>query len=239
MAILARRTGRIVCLLLAFLAAGCETAPRRAEAPASAAIPAEQAAPVFTGSLGAAPGDYRIGPVDVLEVSVFGVPELTKVVQVSSSGEITLPLIGAVAAGGRSPAGLEAEIAEKLAATYLQSPQVSVFIKEAARQRVTVGGAVRQPGIFPITGEASLLQMIALAQGLDPVADARNVLVFRSSGGGRRVARFDLAAISAGEAEDPAIQGGDIVMVDQSGAKAALRSITQALPVISIFAPLM
>ncbi|HEX2257508.1 MAG TPA: polysaccharide biosynthesis/export family protein [Afifellaceae bacterium] len=197
------------------------------------------AAPIFTGSLGAAPTEYRIGPSDVLEVTVFGVPELSKVAQVSATGQISLPLIGALAAGGRTVSALEEEIAGKLGATYLQSPQVSVFVKEAAGQRVTVGGAVRQPGVFPIIGEATLLQMVALAQGLDPLADARNILVFRPAGTQRTVARFDLAAISTGKAEDPAIRGGDIVIVDQSGAKAAWRNITQALPVISIFSPLM
>lgn len=234
-----RESCRIACLAVALLAAGCQTAPPQAETPAPAPVAAEAAAPVFTGSLGTAATHYRIGPSDVLEVTVFGVPELSSMVQVSSAGQISLPLIGAVAAGGRTVAELEAQIAALLGATYLQSPQVSVFVKEAVSQRVTVGGAVRRPGVFPLVGEATLLQMIALAQGLDPVADDRNVLVFRTSGGQRQVARFDLAAISTGRAADPAIHAGDIVMVDQSGAKAAWRNITQALPVISLFTPLM
>jgi polysaccharide biosynthesis/export protein len=234
---LTRESCRIACLAVALLTAACQTTPRQAETPSP--VPVAAAAPVFTGSLGTAAPQYRIGPSDVLEVTVFGVPELSSTVQVSSAGQISLPLIGAVAAGGKTVSELEAEIASTLGATYLQSPQVSVFVKEAVAQRVTVGGAVRRPGVFPLVGEATLLQMIALAQGLDPVADDRNVLVFRTSGGGRQVARFDLAAISTGRAADPAIHAGDIVMVDQSGAKAAWRNITQALPVISLFTPLM
>lgn len=234
-----RRTGRLVCLALALVAAGCASAPRQADKAAPAAVAPAASAPVFTGSLAAAPSEYRIGPADILEVTVFDVPNLSRVAQVNSSGRIALPLIGTVAAAGKSVAALEAEITAALAATYLQSPQVSVFLKEAASQRVTVGGAVRQPGVFPVTGEVTLLQMIALARGLDPVADARNVLVFRTLGGQRTAARFDFAAISAGKAEDPAIRAGDIVIVEESGAKAAWRNITQALPVISIFSPLL
>jgi polysaccharide export outer membrane protein len=239
MGALSRQTGRLACLLLLLLAAGCETTSQQAETPAVGTLVSAPAEPAFTGSLGDAPADYRIGGLDVLEVTVFGVPELTKMVQVSSSGWISLPLIGPVTASGKSVAELEAEIADRLGATYLQSPQVGIFVKEATSQRVTVGGAVRQPGIFPIAGRMTLLQMIALAQGLDPIADPRTIIVFRNVGGQRMAARFDLSAISTGKADDPVIRAGDIVMVDQSGAKAALRSIAQALPVISIFTPLL
>lgn len=239
MAVFNRQTGRLACLLLLLLAAGCQTTSQQAEKPGPDTLASAPAEPAFTGALGATPADYRIGGFDVLEVTVFGVPELTKVVQVSSGGEISLPLIGTVAAGGKTVAALEAEIAGLLGATYLQSPQVSVFVKEATSQRVTVGGAVREPGIFPITGQASLLQMVALAGGLDELANPRTVIVFRNAGAQRMAARFDLSAISTGRAEDPAILGGDIIMVDQSGAKAALSNIARALPVISIFMPLL
>ena len=113
-----------------------------------------------------APEDYRISPSDVVEVSVFGVADLTRTVQVSTNGAISLPLIKTVQAAGKTASELELIIAAKLEATYLQSPQVSVFVKEYTSQRITVDGAVNKPGIFPTTGQLSLLQSIALAGAL-------------------------------------------------------------------------
>ena len=183
--------------------------------------------------------DYRIGSLDVLDISVFGVPDLTKTVRVSATGQIVLPLIGAVDARGRTTRELEAELAAKLGDKYLQSPDVTVAVKEATSQRVTVSGAVKQPGVFPLTGRTTLLQTIALAGGLDPVADPRSVVVFRYSGGQRMAARFDVAAIGSGNLPDPPVTGGDVVMVDQSGTRATLRDITQNLPILSFFMPLL
>jgi polysaccharide export outer membrane protein len=183
--------------------------------------------------------DYRIAPLDVLDIAVFQVPDLTKTVQVSSSGQISLPLIGAVAAAGKSVRSLEEEIAAKLGAKYLQSPQVSVFVKEATSQRVTVEGAVMKPGIYPMTGQTTLLQTIAMAGGLDRVADSRGIVVFREVDGARKAAKFDLPAIRSGKANDPVIAGGDVIVVDESGAKTALRGIRESLGIFGLFSPLL
>ena len=95
-------------------------------------------APDTTSSSGAYQGanDYRIGGQDLLNISVFGVEELNKDVRVNSNGQISLPLVGAVMAGGRTIPELEAELARKYSSGYLQNPQVSVFQKpEADRER--------------------------------------------------------------------------------------------------------
>jgi len=183
--------------------------------------------------------DYRIAPLDVLEISVFGVPDLTRTAQVSSSGMITLPLIKNVKAGGRTASELEREIARKLQASYLQSPQVSIFIKEYNSQRITIDGAVNKPGIFPITGKVSLLQAIALAEGLALVADPSGVMVFRTVGNKRMGARFDISKIRSGKQSDPMLQAGDIVMVDESAARTTLRDIKEVLPVSGLFTMLL
>lgn len=136
--------------------------------------------------------DYRVQPLDVLDISVFQVPDLTKTVEVSSSGQISLPLIGAVAVAGKSVSGVEAEIAAKLRANYLQAPQVSVFVKESANSRVTVDGAVKNPGVYPVKGQITLLQALATAGGIDlSVADRQGIIVLRKIGGRVQAAKFD------------------------------------------------
>ena len=183
--------------------------------------------------------EYRIAPLDVVEISVFGVPELTRTVQVNSSGTINLPLIREVQAGGRTSGELERDIAAILNRNYLQQPQVSVYVKEFNSQRITVDGAVKSPGIFPITGKTSLLQMIALAGGLDPVADPAGILVFRMVENKRMAARFDLRRIRSGKRDDPLLQAGDIVMVDQSAARTTLRDVKDVMPLSGLFSLLV
>jgi polysaccharide biosynthesis/export protein len=179
--------------------------------------------------------DYKISALDVVEITVLNVPELTRTVQVSSSGTITLPLVKAVRAAGRTQTQLERDIAAKLEANYLQSPQVSVFVKEYNSQKVTVDGAVLKPGIFPKNGNLSLLQAIALAEGLNTVADPTAVLVFRTVENKRMAARFDLKQIRSGQITDPMLQAGDIVMVDESSTRTTLRDITSAMPLTGLF----
>jgi polysaccharide biosynthesis/export protein len=179
--------------------------------------------------------DYKISALDVVEITVLNVPELTRTVQVSTSGTITLPLVKSVRAAGRTQSQLEKDIANKLEANYLQSPQVSVFVKEYNSQKVTVDGAVLKPGIFPKNGNLSLLQAIALAEGLNTVADPTAVLVFRTVENKRMAARFDLKQIRSGQITDPMLQAGDIVMVDESSTRTTLRDITSAMPLTGLF----
>lgn len=173
--------------------------------------------------------DYHIGPLDLLEISVFQVDDLDREVRVNSSGYISLPLIGAVQAGGKTVAQLEADIAAKLAENYLQNPQVSVFVKEFTSQRVTVEGAVKKPGIFPITGRTSLLQAVAMSEGTDPLADESTVMVFRTVNGKRMAAVFDLRQIRGGKIEDPQLYGDDVVVIELSGSKTAITNIANTL----------
>ena len=195
-------------------------------------------APDTTAASGAYEGatDYRIGAQDLLEISVFGVQELSKDVRVNSNGQISLPLIGGVMAGGKTIPELEAELAGKYANGFLQKPQVSVFVKEFTSQRITVEGAVNKPGIFPITGRTSLLQVIALAGGVDDkVADLSGIVVMRQVEGRRQAAVFDLRQVRKGNVEDPQLYGDDIVVVEQSGSKSAFRRFIESVPAIGVF----
>ena len=193
--------------------------------------------PDTTSSGGAYVGvsDYRVGPQDLIEITVFQVPDLSRTVRVNSGGQISLPLIGVVQAGGLTIQQLEAEIGRKLSEKYLQNPQVTAFVKEFTSQRVTLEGAVAKPGIYPLTGRTTLLQAIAMSGGLDKLADPRGIVVFRQISGKKMGAVFDLRNIRTGKDEDPLIYGDDIIVVEQSGSKTALRRFIEAMPVLNVF----
>ena len=179
---------------------------------------------------------YKIGPEDVIDVSVFKVPELSKSVQVADGGTINLPLVGEIAAAGKTARDIELELTKTLGDKYLRSPQVTVFVKEYNSQRVTVEGAVKKPGVYPIRGKNSLLQLLASAGGLEDTAENGNILVVRQVNGKRYAGRFDLDAIRKGAAEDPQVQQGDVVIVNTSDAKAAFQTFLKIIPVANVFA---
>jgi polysaccharide export outer membrane protein len=110
--------------------------------------------------------DYKIGPQDLLEITVFEVEKLNKTVRVSSQGNINLPLLGILKVKGLSADELEKEIQTLLAEKYMQDPQVNVLIKEYRNQRISVMGAVKNPNVFDVTGQKTILEMLAMAGGL-------------------------------------------------------------------------
>lgn len=220
-------TKAALCVLVLTLAA-CASADIGS---ASASLPPPSAQAVASPK-----PDYVIGPLDRISVSVFQVPDLSqKELQVDTAGQVNLPLIGLVQAGGKTASQLSAEIASRLGKTYLQNPQVNVTIDEANSQRVTVEGAVLQPGVFPISGTTTLLQTIALARGPDKTADIRRVAIFRTIEGKRAAAVFDLKAIRQGSAPDPEVYGNDIVVVQSSSAKNVWQEVLRAVPAVGLF----
>jgi polysaccharide export outer membrane protein len=180
--------------------------------------------------------DYRIGPLDKLNITVFQVKDLTiEKMQVDAGGQILLPLIGAVTAQGKTTSELSAEIAARLAAHYLQNPQVSVVVEEAVSQKISVEGAVNEAGVFEMKGRTSLLEAVAMAKGTSKNANLHKVTIVRSVDGVPRAATFDLAAISAGKARNPEVFGNDVVLVDSSRSKVIWRGIIEALPALIVF----
>lgn len=194
-------------------------------------------APDTTSATGAYQGisEYRLGPQDLIEISVFGVEQLSQTVRVNSNGQISLPLIGAVLAGGKSIPELESELAQRYADGYLQNPQVTVFVKEFASQRLTFEGAIREPGIYPLTGRTTLLQGIAIAKGLDPLADQNAIVLFRQIDGKKMAAVYRMRDLRSGRVEDPQLYGDDIIVVEQSGSKTALRRFIESVPAVGLF----
>jgi polysaccharide export outer membrane protein len=183
------------------------------------------------------PTEYRIGVGDKLDVRVFQVEDLSfEELVVDTSGNINLPLIGAVRGAGRTAGEMASDIAGRLAVRFLRNPQVTVTVKEAASQKITVDGAVTKPGVYEMRGSTSLLQAVAMAEGPTRIADLTKVAVFRSIDGRRSVALFDLSAIRQGRALDPHVQGDDVIVVDTSRLSSTLREVVGALPAFAAFA---
>jgi polysaccharide export outer membrane protein len=118
----------------------------------------------------------------------------------------------------------------------LQNPQVTILVAEYNSQRVTIEGAVKKPGVYPIKGRLTLLQSIAVAQGLERTADT-SVLVFRSKNGRRAAARFELAEIRSGKVTDPQLAAGDVVVVKTSFSKETFDNVLRAVPLARVFVP--
>ena len=127
------------------------------------------------------PGDYQIGPEDLLEISVFEAPELNRTVRVAASGEISLPLLGAVQAAGLTPKALEFVLQELLRRTYMNDPHVGVFVREMQSHTVSVFGAVKRPGVFQIRGAKTVVEVLSMAEGLAEDA-GDTVVVMRGAG---------------------------------------------------------
>lgn len=191
----------------------------------------------FSATATAGNSGYIVGASDVLEISVFKVPELSKSVQVADTGTINLPLLGEVPAAGKTANQIEKDLTRQLGAKYLKSPQVTVYVKEHNSQRVTIEGAVKKPGVYPIRGTLSLLQLIATAEGVDKDVYSKDVAVFRTVDGERTSKAFDIDKIREGKADDPPLRQGDLVVVDTSAAKTAFQNTLKILPAAGALRP--
>lgn len=199
----------------------------------SASLPPTKTVPQFQSQSPATSmvrPDYVIGPDDVIGVTVFQVPDLSGTVQVDSDGNVLLPLVGSMPAAGRTVGQLSQQIAAAYGSRYVRDPKVTVSVKNSDSLKVTVDGAVVQPGIYPITSGTTLMQAIALAKGPDTKLASSKVAIFRTVGQNRTEAVFDLSDIRAGKVQDPQLQARDIVVVDTSGVRKFLQDISPIAP---------
>jgi polysaccharide biosynthesis/export protein len=190
--------------------------------------------PAVQGGITSPPSaeDYRLGPLDTLTIRVFREPELSfDSLPVSLSGKISYPLLGELAVAGMTTGEVAGHLSDLLNARYLRGASVSVSLDRAANFTVTVDGEVKKPGVYQIPGaRLSLLQAVALGEGVTEVAKLNEVLIIRQQGEQRYAARFDLRDIRAARAPDPQIQQSDIVVVGYSQASSLLRLGVAALP---------
>lgn len=131
------------------------------------------------------PSDYLIGPEDVLDITVFDVPDLNQTARVANDGTIALPLLGRMVASGLTADQLRDRLEKALGKNLLQNPHVGVFVKQFQARPVSVVGAVEKPGLFQITGPRNLVEMLSLAGGLAKRTSApagKSVYVTRPAG---------------------------------------------------------
>jgi polysaccharide export outer membrane protein len=173
--------------------------------------------------------------MDLLTIKVYKADDLSGDYSVDLAGHISLPLVGEVEAADLTTAELDEKLTQLLGQKYFENPDVSVAIKQSTAHVVTVDGAVNQAGQYPVAGTMTLIQAVALAHGTSDDANARRVAVFRTIDGQREAAAFDLTAIRRGEAKDPQVYPGDIIVVDGSRIKAAQKQLLQAIPLLYVF----
>jgi polysaccharide export outer membrane protein len=159
----------------------------------------------------------RISEGDLLQLEVFQAPEMSTKERVMASGEIFLPLVGAVKVAGLTQEEAEQLITRKLSENYLQNPQVNLFVEESASLKVTVVGEVGAPGVFPLKGQMTLLEAIALARGVKGTAKDEVVLFRKTGPAGIKAYIIDIGEIEEGSLANPPLIGGDTVHVVQSG----------------------
>lgn len=173
-----------------------------------------------------APGsarDYRLGPEDLIQISVFRVDELSATARISETGMIELPLVNEVKAAGLTPPELETIIAAKLRA-YIQDPVVEVFVEEYRSRRITVLGAVHNPQVFTVSGPKYLLDMLSMAGGLTDEASnlcfiSRQAGPKGASKGKTKTLKIDLNELlmkgSAGL--NIPVKSGDVINIPRAG----------------------
>jgi polysaccharide biosynthesis/export protein len=193
---------------------------------ATASADSARVAAVNQRILAAAPGagattppswdGYKVGPQDRILVDVFGAETFTGEYRVEDSGAISFPLLGSVEVAGLTPRELEERIASRLRDTYMRDPHVSVQVLEVQSQGISVIGAVNAPGVYQITGRSTLLQVLAMAQGLSETAGG-TVHVVRPARTPGAVSAASLPGDSTGGgglAPTGALPPGDVVEVD-------------------------
>ncbi|MDQ1228587.1 polysaccharide biosynthesis/export family protein [Sphingomonas sp. SORGH_AS_0879] len=178
-----------------------------------------------------------VGPLDTISVDVFNVPEMSREVQVDAGGRIAMPLIGSIEAGGKTSAELASAIEGALRQRYVRDPQVTVNIRNAVSQVVTVDGQVTEPGLYPVTNQMTLLRAVASAKGLSEYARQEDVVILRTVDGRRMAGLYNLAAIREGRYADPAIYANDVIVVGDSSQRRMFRDIVGLSPLLA--APLL
>jgi polysaccharide export outer membrane protein len=182
------------------------TPPQRANRPAPAAV-----APVISTAV---PGDYTIGAEDVLGIIVWREPDMSVDATVRPDGKISLPLINEVAATGLTPDELRARLVDA-AKQFVENPSVTVVVRQINSRRVFITGNVGRPGPYPLGGQTTVLQLIAIAGGLGEYADRQGVRIMRFDNGASIALPFNYEDIARGKnlQQNIVLRPGDTVLV--------------------------
>jgi len=222
----------------AMLVTGCIGGGRIHSSPSLTVLDAQTTMPEPVRSDLIAPDRQSlIGPLDTINVDVFGIPEFTRDVQVDASGRIAMPLIGTVDAGGKTARELSDSIAAALRRAHVRDPDVTVNIKESVSQVVTVDGQVTAPGLYPVTNQMTLMRAIASAKGLSEFAKADDVVILRTVESRKIAGLYNIDAIRRGVYADPQIYANDVIVVGDSPQRRLFRDFVSLAPLLA--APLI
>lgn len=230
---------RILVLIPAALAlASCAGQPPIQSTPNLTVVQGESVLPApDRRDLVAADRIALVGPLDTIEVTVFGVPELSRKMQVDAGGRIAMPLIGTIDANGKTAGELAEDIQGALAGRYVRNPNVTVNIVSSVSQVVTVDGQVTDPGLYPVTNQMTLLRAIASARGLTEYAKAKDVVILRTVNGRKMAGLYNITAIRRGAYADPAVYADDVIVVGDSPQRRMFRDFVSLAPLLA--APLI
>ena len=157
---------------------------------------------------------FVLGPGDVLEISVWKDPELTKQVIVQPDGYLSFPLVGEVKAGGKTLIEVQQEIIKRLE-EYIPSPTVAVLPLKIESYKVYVIGKVNKPGVFILPEPVNVMQVLSLAGGMNPFANLGKISILRQRPDGQSKIRFDYSDVAKGKhlEQNIMLQAGDVVVV--------------------------
>ncbi len=225
------RPGISLVLMMVTALAGCES-PMHPDVPKgpSAYQAISPAADDTTGR------NYFLRGGDIVSISVFQEPDLSRDrLVIDNAGNLDLPLIGQVHAGGMTPSELSDALTHAYGNKYLRKPDVAVYIDQSLAGTFAVEGQVALPGQYAYRPGDTLLSAIAQARSPTKVAKLDQVLIFRTVNGERLGGQFDLRAIREGRADDPEIKPGDVIVVGFSGVRGVYRDFLEAAPIIGVF----
>jgi polysaccharide export outer membrane protein len=157
--------------------------------------------------------DFLIGPEDILDIQVWKNPELSRTVPVRPDGKVSLPLVNDIQAAGLTPTDLRDQVTTRLA-EFVPSPEVSVIVREVHSVKVAVIGAVKIPGRYEVKSPATVLELIAQAQGLTEFASRDRIVVIRQNGTATTRVPFNYRKVADGSDQDNFfVRAGDIILV--------------------------
>jgi polysaccharide biosynthesis/export protein len=204
-------TVRVLAASLLFLAP-VSVASAQVPSPRGAVPPARAAALANANTLDTG-AEYQIGPEDVLDISVWKNPELSRTVPVRPDGKVSLPLLNDFRAAGLTPSDLREQLVSRLS-DFVPTPEVSVIVREVHSRKVAVVGAVKTAGRYELKSPMTVLEAIALAQGFTDFAARDRIVVLRQNGATTTRIPFNYRKIADGaEQENFFVRPGDIVVV--------------------------
>lgn len=174
---------------------------------------------------------FRVG--DVAEISVYNIEALSNSYPVDPDGNISMPLIGSQKAAGLTPHSLQKQLVVAYSENYLQNPSIIVKRDVSTLGNVVVDGAVKKPGVFPLSRPIRLSEAVALAGGLSETADHKEVYMVREFDGKKNVKLVNLTEIRKMGADDPQIYPKDIVYIQNSTGKLAYDEFLKVVPLLS------